>query len=557
MKRLLVCLLVLLMVLSSCAPAAKPDPAPTPATPPATTPSETPEEPTPATGGGILRVSKNVDLNTMDPQYATDGLSFEGIAACVDGLYTSDEAGNMVPALATEMTVSDDSLTYTFTLRDAQWSNGDPVTAHDFVYAWQRLGSAELASEYAYILGVAGIKNADAIVAGEMDSKELGVSAPDDKTLVVELERPVAFFDKLMAFPPFFPANQKFVEQAGAQYGLTPETMLYCGPFMWTEWISDNSFSFVKNPTYWDADAVKLDGLEFKVARDEQSAVLDFESGNTDYVYLSGELVSRYKDEPGYSIQLGSWLWFLQVNHYDPKLDDENLMKAISLAFDRELIANNVLQDGSIAAVGFVPRKLASDSKGVDFRDSAGKYFTEGKDKAKEYWEAYKADKGVDAFEFELIFEDSEQSKKVAEFMKSEIETTLAGMTVNLKSVPKKTRLEIMRGKELDYDMGLQRWGPDYADPATYLDLYAVPENRGGYTRPEYEAYVEKYKSADITPDERWQVMLEAEDFLLKSAMGPIPVYQTGAAQMWNPKVKGVLNLTVGTPFLYKDAYFE
>ncbi|NLY36088.1 MAG: peptide ABC transporter substrate-binding protein [Tissierellia bacterium] len=553
MKRILITLLVVLLTLNSCAPAAEPiQPSQSPAAEP-TQPSQSPT----AASGGILRVSKNADLNTMDPQYATDGLSFEAIAASVDGLFTSDEAGNMVPALATEMTVSEDRLTYTFALRDANWSNGEPVSAHDFVYAWQRLGSAELASEYAYILGVAGIKNADAIVAGEMDSKELGVKAVDDKTLVVELERPVAFFDKLMAFPPFFPANQKFVEQVGTQYGLTPQTMLYCGPFVWTEWISGSSFSFVKNSDYWDADAVKLDGIEFKVALEEQSAVLDFESGNTDYVYLSGELVDRYKDEPGYSIQLGSWLWFLQVNHYDPKLDNENIMMAISLAFNREQIANNVLKDGAIAAEGFVPRKLASDTNGVDFRDTAGKYFTEGKDKAKEYWEAAKTELGVDTFEFELLFEDSEQSKKVAEFMKSEIEETLEGVTVSLKSVPKKTRLEIMRGKENDYHMGLQRWGPDYADPATYLDLYAEPENRGGYSTPEYEALVQQYKSAEISEEDRWQVLLDAEAHLLSNAMGPIPIYQTGAAQMWNPKVKGVLNLTVGTPFLYKDAYFE
>ncbi len=509
----------------------------------------------------ILTVTKNADLNTMDPQYATDGLSFEAIAACIDGLYTLDKDSNAIPALAEKTEVSDDGLQYTFYLRDSKWSNGEPVTAHDFVYAWQRLASPELASGYNYMIDIASIKNAGPVLQGEVGVEELGVMAKDDKTLVVMLDKPVPYFDKLMAFPSFYPTNKAFAEAQGDQFGLTPENMIYNGAFIWKEWISGNSFTFEKNPDYWDAAAVKLEKLIFKVALDAQSAVLDFESGNTNYVYLTGELVDKYKDKEGYQIELGSYLWWLQANHHTDKFDNENLVKAIALSYNREQIANNVLKDGAIAAYFFVPRKLAADANGVDFRDTCGDFFTGSKDDAKAHWEKAKQEMGITEFEWELLFEDSEQSKKVAEFIKSEVEANLEGMTVNLKSQPKKTRLQIMRGTEDDYDFGLTRWGPDYADPMTYLELYqenaAGEPGRGGYNDPHYNELIALTKSGTQTTEERWQTMMEAEKYLLESAMGPIPVYQTGAAQIWDPRVKEAHNHNVGIPYIYKWAYIE
>ena len=160
-------------------------------------------------GENKLVVSKNADLTSMDPQLATDGLSFEAIAACIEGLYQFDENSVPQPALAESVEESEDHLTWTFHLRDAKWSNGDPVTADDFVYAWQRLGT--IGSEYGYMLEVAGVKNGAAVSQGKMPAEELGVRAVDEKTFEVTLERPVPFFLKLMVFPSFYPANKAFV----------------------------------------------------------------------------------------------------------------------------------------------------------------------------------------------------------------------------------------------------------------------------------------------------------------------------------------------------------
>lgn len=501
-----------------------------------------------AGGENKLVVSKNADLTSMDPQLATDGLSFEAIASCIEGLYQFDENSVPQPALAESYEESEDHLTWTFHLRDAKWSNGDPVTADDFVYAWQRLGT--IGSEYGYMLEVAGVKNGAAVSQGKMPAEELGVRAVDAKTFEVTLERPVPFFLKLMVFPSFYPANKAFVEAQGAEYGLSPEKTLYCGPFVWKEWFSGSSFLLEKNPDYWDKDAVKLDAIEFKVALDPQSAVLDYESGSTDYVALMGELVSRYESDPGYNKQLGSYLWYLEWNHSTGKFND-NILKAVSLAFNREQIADNVLQDGSIPAYFFVPRKLAFDESGKDFRDNDNIYFQGGKEEAVKYWEAAKEEMGSDTFTFELLFEDSEQSKKVAEFLKSEIEGTLPGMTVELKSQPKKTRLQLMNEKK--FECVLTRWGPDYADPMTYLELYESTQDRGGYKNPAFDEMMQKAKSGTMDPKDRWKLLIEAEALLCNDPKGPVGVYQTGAAELWNTAVHGYINNTVGVPYLYKS----
>ncbi len=504
----------------------------------------------------LLTLAKGAALHSMDAQRATDGLSFEVLAATIDGLYYTAADGTAQPALAEKTEVSEDGLVYTFTIRDAEWSNGTKVTAHDFEYGWKRLADPETASEYSYMLDVAGIKNGWAAATGDVPLEELGIKAIDDKTFVVELDHVVPFFIKILSFPSFYPANQEFVESQGDEYALSPEATLACGPFKLTEWYPGSSFKVSKNDTYYDKDAVKLDAINFKVVLDSQSAVLEYESDSTDYVRLSGELVEKYKNNPDYEINLGSYLWYLSVNQTKENLDNKNLNLAIALAYDREKIANYVLKDGSVPANFMIPLKLASGPDGKDFRETTPKYFTEGKELAKEYWAKAQAELGQNEVSFELLFEDSESSKKVAEFLKSEVETTLDGVTVVLKSQPKKTRLKLMDKGE--YDVCLTRWGPDYQDPMTYLELFTTEAsyNYGMYTDPKYDALIAACKSGELEQDERWEKMKTSEAILLEGG-GPIPVYQTGASTLWNPKVKGVVNNSVGVPYTYKYAYIE
>jgi len=174
----------------------------------------------------ILNVATDIELASMDTGVATDGYSFDAIAAVIEGLYQLDSDGNPIPGMAESTEVSEDGKTYTFKLRDAKWSDGTPVKANDFVFAWRRLADPATASEYSYMLDVAGIKNASEIAKGEKAKEELGITAIDDKTLKVELNYAVPFFYQLMAFPSFYPISEEFYKKHGDQYALTPEAIL-------------------------------------------------------------------------------------------------------------------------------------------------------------------------------------------------------------------------------------------------------------------------------------------------------------------------------------------
>ena len=497
----------------------------------------------------VINIATDIDLSSMDHHIATDGTSFIAINAGIVGLTELDANGNVVPEIAEswEVVFNDDGTTvYTFTLADANWSNGEPVTAADFVFGWQRLADPSTASEYNFIIETIALKNASAVVAGELPVEELGVKALDEKTLEVTLDLPVNFFLSLMAFPTFFPLNQEFYEAQGDQYALSPSNLLFNGPFVMTDWTSGNSYSFVKNNDYFKADEVKIDGLNFRFINDTQSAMLEFESGNLDYVRLTGELVGAYQEDPSFVQRLQGYLWYLSVNVADESIDSINLRKAVSSVINRESIAVNILKDGSVAAEGIVPKTLATGPDGKDYRESAPVFVSTDIDKAKEYWEAAKTDLGVETLTIEVLFEDTEASKAVAEFIQSEIETNLEGLSVTLKSQPKKSRLELMRAG--DYQFGLTRWGPDYADPQTYLDLFLSFNNNAGYNNPSYDETVLEATGGVTARDAaaRWEMLKEAEKILLEDDCAVIPIYQNGGALMISTRVQGIELHTVG-----------
>lgn len=502
----------------------------------------------------IVTIANDVELSSMDTGLATDGTSFEAIASVLEGLYQLDGAGNTIPGMAVKEEISEDGKVRTFTLRDAKWSDGQPVTANDFVFAWRRLANPKTASEYAYMIGVAGVKNAEAVMSGEKPITELGITAVDDKTLKVELDYPVPFFDQLAAFPPFYPIREDFYDKYKEQYALTPEAILSNGAFKMTEWNQGANYTMVKNDQYYDADKVKIDGLNFQVVKDAQSAMVAFDQGNVDYVKLTGEMVDQYKESPELINTLGGYLWYISPNQKVPGLENANLRRALALSFDKEQIAEHLLKDGSIAANFAVPVKLAVGPDGKDFRETTPSYLNVDKAKAKEYYEKAKQELGKDKFAYELVFEDTEASKKVAEYLKSEIETNLPGMTINLKQQPKKARLQLMQNGV--YELGLTRWGPDYADPMTYLDMWitGASYNYGSWSSKEYDKLIFDTSKGDLTgkPAERWEALKQAEKVCMDAA-AILPVYQTGSAVMIKKDLTGFEFHSVGVPTIYKN----
>ena len=496
-----------------------------------------------------VTVAIDADLNTMDYEIATDGNSFIMQSLVMSGLTELAADGSPLPELAESWDVSDDGLVYTFHLADAKWSNGDPVTASDFVYAWQRLDNPDTASEYAFILDTVHIANAAAVNAGEADPSELGVKAVDDKTLEVTLTLPCDFFLSLLAFPSFFPLNQKFYEEQGDQFALSPDNLLYCGPYTMTGYQQGSEYTFEKNPDYFKADQMTdyVDKIVFRYLQDTQSAMLDYQSGNLDVVKLQGDQVDQYSGTEGFTNRMTGYLWYLSIDFNtsvhpeNSQFANVNLRKAMSLAIDRDTIAANVLKDGSIGADGLIPKDLATGPSGEDFRAENGKLTEYNLDQAKEYYAKALEELGTDTVSFELLYEDSEASKAVAEYIQSNLKAI--GMDVTLNSKPKKTRLQLMNDK--DYNVALTRWGPDYADPETYFDLFTTDNtanNSGSYSNADYDALVKAAGSGEDATDsaKRWQDYLDAEKIIVQDDPGVIPVYQNGGAMMINPKVTGI-----------------
>lgn len=504
----------------------------------------------------VINLGKEVELASMDSAIAVDGLSFEVIAATIEGLYTIDADGVPQFAMAEKVDLSEDGMKYTFTIRDAKWSNGTPVSAKDFEFSWKRLINPETASEYSFIMGVAGVKNADAIVAGDKSIDELGVKAVDEKTLVVELDRPVAFFNSLMAFPPFYPINEDFYNEKGAEYALTANALLANGPFKMKTWdVGGTSFYLEKNPDYVDAGSIKVDGLNYTIIKDTQQSILAYENGDLDYVTLSGEQIVNYQDSPEYHNIVAGYLWYLSPNLKVPGLENLNLRKALSLAYDKDAIVDDILKDGSIAADFAVPTLLATGPDGKDFRETAPTYPSTDKAEALKYWDKAKAELGISSINLELLFEDTESATLVAQFIQSEIETTLPGVTFGLKSQPKKNRVELMQHG--DYEVVLTRWGPDYADPMTYLDMWTIgnPNNYGSWESKEYDALVNSANKGELAskPTERWEALKEAESMVMDQSV-IFPVYQKGNAVLIKPEVTGIEFHSVGNNVYYKNA---
>lgn len=508
-----------------------------------------------AAGTNVLKVQLDVEVASMDPQIATDGTSFEVMGAVTEGLYSVDAAGSPILAIAESVVKAEDGLSYTFTIRDTKWSNGTPVTANDFVFAWKRLVDPATASEYAFIAEIAGIKNAAAISAGEKSVDELGVSAKDDKTLYVELDFPVSYFESLMSFNSFFPVNEAFFTEKGELFGTSPDTILANGPFKVSAYEpATTTIELVKNADYWDAAAVKIDGIEFQVIKEAQQTMLAYQNGNLDVATLAGEQVEQFKADAEFHNIMAGYLWYISPNQTIAGLENVNLRKAIALSFDKTAVANNILKDGSIVADFAVPTLLATGPDGKDFRETATTYLSTDKELAKQYFETAKSELGISEFTYTMIVEDTESAQNVAQFIQSEVQTNLSGLTLNIETMPKKNRVERMQSGE--FELGLTRWGPDYADPMTYLDMWTTgsPNNYGFWSNTDYDAIIQSAKDGELALDltARWEALKEAEGIVMEEAV-ILPVYQKGNAVMIKAAVEGIEFHSVGINRIYKN----
>ncbi|AZB42358.1 peptide ABC transporter substrate-binding protein [Bacillus sp. FJAT-42376] len=503
-----------------------------------------------------LKILESAELPSMDSVMAEDAASFEIINNVNEGLYRLDKDQKAIPGMATEAPQkSEDGLTYTMKLReDAKWSNGEPVTANDFVFAWQRALNPDTASPYGPYMMIGKIANADKVYDKSAKPEELGVKAIDEHTLEVKLVKPIEYFDTLMAFPSFYPQNKKFVEEKGDKFGTNAENLVFNGPFKMTAWGGPTAteWTLEKNADYWGAKDVTLEKIQFNVSKDPQASVNAFEANEADRTpkLATAAIISQYEGDKQMQRFLESSVWWIKMNEKNPALANKNIRRAIALAVDKKALVDDVLQNGSIVADGVVPREFVSDDSGKDFRDT-GKYLEPNKDEAKKLFAQGMKEIGKKDLTLGYVTQDTETAKLEASFVKEQLEKTLEGLKIEVKNVPFKIRLDLE--DKMDYDLLNGGWGPDYLNPMTYLDLWVTdgPQNKMGYSNPKYDELIKK---ADATTDkaEQYKLFTEAEKTMLEDDVALSPLYQRAVNVLIKEKVEGMVYHPIGGEYSYQ-----
>ncbi|MGM9923965.1 MAG: peptide ABC transporter substrate-binding protein [Bacillus sp. (in: firmicutes)] len=511
-----------------------------------------------------LKVLESSEIPTMNSIKAEDTVSFSTINNTQEGLYRQNEKRELVNALAEgEPEVNSESTEFTVKLKsDAKWANGEVITANDFVYAWQQAIDPKNASAYGPYMMDGKIKGAKEISEAGANNKPydlntLGVKATDDTTLVIQTEKPmtVDFFKGLMAFPTFYPLNEKFVTAQGDKYGTTAETHLSNGPFKLVKWNGPTATEWVyeKNENYRDAENVALTKITFNVSKDPQAAVNAFEAGEVDITpKLSSDIVPQYEGDERLVTWLEPSIFWLKLNQKDnPALSNVNIRKALGLAINKEDLATDVLNNGSIAAYYAVPKDFVKDEDGKDFRDANGDLMKYDVDKAKEYWKKGLKELGVDKIELSYLGGDTENAKKQDQYVKDQLEKNLEGLSIKLESVPFAVRLD--RDAKQNYDIQAAGWSPDYLDPISFSDLWVTDggNNRMSYSNPEYDKLIE---DANNTADqaERWSLLQKAEKIVLEEDAAIAPLYQRASNILVNENVEGFTYHVVGPEYSYQ-----
>lgn len=493
------------------------------------------------------------DLTTMSSLGSVDALAVTAMNSVFEGLYRIGPENTPIPGMAESHEVSEDGTVYTFKIRkDAVWSNGTAVTAHDFEYAWKRAINPETQAIYSYLM--LDIKNA-ANVQTEEDPlygkvEEIGIKAINDETLEVQLNAPIPYFISLTTYAPFFPLNKEFTESQGDQYALEAENMIYNGPFMMESWQHGQGWTFVKNESYWDKDTVKLTKITQKIVKDTATAVNLYEAGEIDTAELSSEYVAQYKDSPEYSTFLKPNTYFIRMNHENKYLSNLNIRKAIDMAWDKQGFADVILQDGSIPAYYLVPQGLSTDDKGNDFRDGNGDMNKTNIELAKEAWATGLKELGVDQVKLEFLTYDRAESKKAAEFIKNQLETNLEGLELTINMQPNKQKLALEGAVDFDLDYG--GWGPDYQDPMTYVELFESTAyyNQSNYKNEKVDAFIKQAKTTSNV-SERWELMQQAEKLMMED-VAFAPTFQKGLSRLTKPYVKNLYEHPFSADISYK-----
>jgi oligopeptide transport system substrate-binding protein len=490
-------------------------------------------------GGKSITVNLQDTIRDMDSATTTDEVSFNILVNVIEGLYRLDENARPVPAQAEKADISEDGLTYTFTLRDGiKWSNGDPVTSQDFKYAWLRVLDPDTASQYAYIISTF-VEGAADYNEGNGDPEGVAIEAPDDKTLEVKLASPSPFWLGLTSFYTYYPQNQKFVEEQGEDYAQSADALIYNGPYILTEFNPTNGVTLVKNADYWDKANVDIEQVEGRIVKELDTAVNLHESGDLDITEIDSQYVNEYKDSPDFDQRTTFVCFYLSFNEEVPAFQNANIRKAFQIGYDRNALAQKILNDGSVPASGLVPDGIAGPGDQT-FREAEGPTVPEYNPKeAKRLYEQGLEEVGGEAPTIELLSYDASTARDAATFFQSQFEDNL-GAKIEVKIQPFDRKLELESNGE--FQLSYQGWGADYNDPMTFLDLWETDSsfNTGGYSNERYDALISQAKK-ETDQAKRMDLLLEAERLLIEEDASCAPMIFEGEVRLIEPYIKGFI----------------
>lgn len=491
-------------------------------------------------------------VKSLDPQLISSVEDSDVARGLFEGLFNEDGDGNLVPAGAVSFTVSDDKLTYTFKLRpESKWSDGTPVTAADYVYGWQRLVDPALASEYAYYLELAQVKNAAAITAGTTPASELGVKAVDDLTLEVTLDNPIPYFTKMLTNTSTFPAPKAAIEKFGADW-TKPENIVTNGAYLLKDFVDGEKYVEEKNPAYWDAANVIMSPVTALVINDEDAALTRYQAGELDRTEVPSGQYPRLKEEfpaEAHSTPYACAYDYI-INLADGKgneaLKDVRVRMALSYAVDRDVIVNNILQGGQTPAYSWTPPAI----NGYVMPDIDYSHWTQAErnDKAK----ALLAEAGFGPdhpLQLTLNYNTSDAHKKIAVAIQQ-----MWKQTLGVELTPNNYEWKVHTDKLIagDFDMARYAWCADYNEASTFLDLYASysTNNDGKFANADYDKLLKDAKTmADPSAN------YTAAEQILAADMPVIPIYHYAKVDMVKPDLKGLPQHDVMQFWYAKDLY--
>ena len=491
------------------------------------------------------------NINSLDPGIVEDVDTSYVVGNLFEGLYNEDAKGNPVPAGATSYDVNADFTVYTFHLRDTVWSNGDPVKASDYVFAWQRVVDPKLASNYSYFPGLVGVKNADDIVAGKMAPTELGVKAIDDKTLEVTLFKPVPYFVKTLAHATLFPVPQAVVEKFGADW-TKPENIVGNGAYVLAENKPGERVSVKRNPKYWDDAKTVINTVNFLTINDENQGVTRYLAGEVDQTDVPAGQFPSFKDKypaDAHSVpQLCTY--YFDINQTSTQsveaLKDVRVRQAISYAIDRDVLVNNVLQGGQIPAYFFTPP--ATSGFQAPELDYAKLSQADRDAKAKQLLAdaGYGPDKPIS---FTYIYNTSEGHKKIATVVSQMLKEKL-GISMTLQDMEFKTLLD--KRHQRDFDVARDAWCGDYNEASTFEGLMdsTSSQNNSGYSNADVDKWLKEAATA-ADPNVQYKQIEEqvAKDVPI------IPIYFYTKVFLQKPAIGGWPYDNVEQVWYGKDLY--